>query len=401
VQKGSERQPSEAPEAVASAGSRAVWGAVVHESDAGLFPPRPIGLKGRVTELATLSASLRPGKSARIALVGSGGSGKSMLACAVGHRVKARFAGGVHWFRSGPWDARTLAEMLAIRFRVPRGDPAILFTSLCRWLGTQEARLIVLDNHENDAAVARLLNELGSAPVTWVLTARRCLLSGVTVFPVIAPQAIAGKTAFSRVRALTPWLRQNPLALDMADALVRSGATTVDKLRDWLSDSGVADVRVIDHEDDLPEVSSLVEWAWKRLERIERRMMTVLAETAGDHVDAQSLAKLAGVRSKVQAARALARLRAWHLVQTPFADRYALHAVVRCAVSKRTRFPQARFIKHYIPLLERSPDRLDLEQTHLYAAMDYAHAQSNLAWMLRIERLLVLLADKDRFARGA
>jgi hypothetical protein len=33
--------------------------------------------------------------------------------------------------------------------------------------------------------------------------------------------------------------------------------------------------------------------------------------------------------------------------------------------------------------------------------MDYAHAQSNLAWMLRIERLLARLADKDRFVRRA
>jgi hypothetical protein len=44
-------------------------------------------------------------------------------------------------------------------------------------------------------------------------------------------------------------------------------------------------------------------------------------------------------------------------------------------------------------MLERDRRRLDLEQTHLYAAMDYAHEQSNLAQMLRIERLVESLAD--------
>jgi len=39
--------------------------------------------------------------------------------------------------------------------------------------------------------------------VTWVLTARRCLLSGVSIFPVVAPLATSAATAFPRVAALT------------------------------------------------------------------------------------------------------------------------------------------------------------------------------------------------------
>jgi hypothetical protein len=38
--------------------------------------------------------------------------------------------------------------------------------------------------------------------------------------------------------------------------------------------------------------------------------------------------------------------------------------------------------------LERHPERLDLEQTHLFAAMDYAHTSSDLSSALRIDRLL-------------
>jgi hypothetical protein len=285
----------------------------------------------------------------------------------------------------------TLAEMMAIRFGV-RSERAGRFRAIGQALASRGACLVVLDNHENDAAVARLLGELATAPVTWMLTARRCLLSGVAVFPVVAPQAIMGQAAFARVRELTPWLRQSPLALAIADALVGAEAATVKELRSWLVDHRVLDVRVIDHEDDLPEVSLLVQWAWERLAPPERRMMAVLAKTEGDHMDGVSLAELAGVR---RPEGALERLCAWRLVQTPLTGRYALHAVVRYAVSKRTSFPAGRFCEHYVPLLERSPERLDLEQTHLYAAMDYASAEGSIDWMLRIERLLAQLAEAN------
>ena len=317
-----------------------------------------------------------------------------MLASALGHRARSAFTGGTHWFRSGPWDASTLVEMMAIRFGAAPGARAARLRGLREVLGARGRCLVVLDNHENDAAVATLLNELASSPVSWVVTARRCLLSGVTIFPVSAPRSLTGQAAFTRVRELTAWLRQNPLALDIADALVRTGAATVGALRDWLARHGVLDVKAVEHEDDLPEVSLLVRWAWARLGPQERRMMAVLAATDGDHVDAVSLAKLAAVRSPGEARSALSRLCAWHLVQTPFAGRHALHAVVRYAVAKRTRFPGERFVAHYVDLLERSPERLDLEQTHLYAAMDYAHSRSRLDWMLRIERLLAELADR-------
>jgi hypothetical protein len=358
-----------------------------------LFPAYPAGLKGRRSELATLAAIARPADTPRIALVGSGGSGKSMLACALGHRVKDRFPGGLHWFRSGAWDARTVAEMLAIRFGTSRTRGQV-FAGLRKFLPSRGPSFIVLDNHENDQAAATVLNELGEAPVTWVLTARRCLLGGVRVFPVVAPHSTTGKPAFPRVRALTLLLRNNPLALDIADAIASSGAATVDALGDWLVEQDVTRIRVVQHEDDLPEVSLLVDWAWERLRPDERRMLAVLAHTGGDHMDAASLFALARVRGDRAPERALARLQTWHLVQSPLPDRYALHAVVRFAVSRRTRFSQTRFLEHYLDLLEGAPDRLDLEQTNLYAAMDHAHNESNLDWMIRIDRLVATLAGR-------
>jgi hypothetical protein len=106
----------------------------------------------------------------------------------------------------------------------------------------------------------------------------------------------------------------------------------------------------------------------------------------GDHVDVRSLSELAGVRRGEK--RTIGALTAWHLVQEHFAGRFALHAVVRHALRKRTSFDPRRFYDHYVALLERELERLDAEQTHLFAAMDYAHRLSDLDAMLRLERLL-------------
>src|SRR5262245_30224827 len=84
------------------------------------FPDRPRGLKGRHAELATLEAMLAGGRVARLALVGGGGSGKSLLAAALGHRVRRRYPGGIGWLRIGGWDHRTLLQMMALRLRAPR-----------------------------------------------------------------------------------------------------------------------------------------------------------------------------------------------------------------------------------------------------------------------------------------
>lgn len=353
--------------------------------------PALVPLKGRQGELDTLVGLLVRDPKRRVALVGAGGTGKSLLANALGHRLRARYPGGIHWFRSGPWDARTLAQMLCVRFGVPLSG-AQVFSRLRALFAERGPTFIVLDNHENDTAACRLFNELSDATVTWVLTARRCLLAGVYVFPVVAPQVTTGRTAFPRVHALAHVLRHSPLALDMADAIVGSRAASAGALRRWLLARGVGRVRVIMHEDDLPEVSLLVAWHWARLAPTERRTLAVLAHSEGDHMDADSVAALADLPLRA-GHRAIERLVASRLVQTPLPGRYALHAVVRYAVAQRTRCSRRKLAKYYLDLLERQPDRLDLDQTHLYAAMDVAHDASLLDWMLRIERLLDRLAN--------
>jgi hypothetical protein len=252
-------------------------------------------------------------------------------------------------------------------------------------------RLIVLDNHEDDRAMGRLLDALADTPATFVITARRCLLAGVLVFPVTAPRVTSGRAAFPRVAALTRVLRWNPLALDIADSIVASRAITARALGEHLEAAGVSRVRVIEHEDDLPEVSLLVRWAWARLEAPSRRVLGALAHVEGDHVDTASLAALARIGPR-RVAGALAPLQRWHLVLEPMPGRYALHAVVRYAVARRTTAAPQRCFEHYVALLERHPERLDLEQTHLFAAMDHAQRCSDLGAILRVDALLDRLA---------
>jgi hypothetical protein len=365
-----------------------------------LFPPPPPRLVGRRDELAALALRIERRHVRRLALVGGGGSGKSLLACALGHRLRRRFPGGLHWLRVGGWDASTLFEMLARRLGLPGaggdGDGSGNAQRVRAALDAGPATFIVLDNHENDRALARFLDPLRGCPVTWVITARRCLLAGVEVFPVVAPLAVSGGRAFPRVAALTALLRWNPLALDIADGLVAGGAVTLPALRAWLVGRGVERVTVMHNEDDVPEVRLLVAWAWPRLPAPARRMLAVLAHSEGDDVDARSLAALARVRTGAGAAAALGRLRRFRLVQEPLADRFTLHAVVRQAVAQRTSVPRARYFRHYLALLERHPARVDLEQTHLYAAMDQAHASSDVGGAVRLQRLLARLDAIDR-----
>ncbi len=354
------------------------------------FPPVPRGLRGRNAELATLTHMVDDGIE-RLALVGGGGSGKSMLAAAVGHHVRARFEGRVHWFRIGAWDFQTLLEMFALRFRTPR-DRDVRLDALRTFFRDGGPRLIVLDNHEDDRATAKLLDALAGVNVTFVITARRCLLSGVLIYPVTAPLVTSGRAAFKRVASLTRLLRFNPLALDIADAIVSTHAATASELASFLHERGVDRVQVIAHEDDLPEVSLLVDWAWERLSEPSRRLLGVLAHVEGDHTDEQSLGRLARVRA---AGRALEPLLAYRLVQQPLRGRYALHAVVRYAIARRTNPDPQRLFEHYVTMLERHPERLLLEQTHLFTAMDHAHRHNDLNGLLRIERLLAQLEETE------
>src|SRR5688572_32891976 len=127
--------------------------------------------------------------------------------------------------------------MLALRFGTGRGDGRV--QRLQKFLARGPQRLIVLDNHENDTAIERLFETFSESQATFVITARRCLLAGVLIYPVVAPLVTSGESAFPRVATLTRLLRWNPLALDIADGIVGSRAASVKALSAFLAGAGV------------------------------------------------------------------------------------------------------------------------------------------------------------------
>jgi hypothetical protein len=239
------------------------------DSGRSIFPPRPRGMKGRSGELRTLVDTILDTRPTRVALVGPGGSGKSMLAAELGHRLGPDFGGRIDWFRTAAWGFYTLSEMFALRFGTGLGVGRV--ERLQKFFARGPERLVVLDNHEDDRAMERLFEAFADSKSTFVITARRCLLSGVLIYPVVAPLVTSGENAFPRVAALTRLLRWNPLALDIADSIVASRAASAQALGSFLESAGVTRVRALEHEDDLPEIALLIEWAWSRLSAGARR----------------------------------------------------------------------------------------------------------------------------------
>lgn len=318
-----------------------------------------------------------------VALVGAGGSGKTTLAAALGHTLQRSFERRV-WVRIGPWDQTTVLEMMARQVGLvdPTRAPA---RRLRRWLDLSST-LVVLDNHEVDGTTASLLDSLRGVDASWIITARRCLLSGVTVYPVI-PALIASRRApFPRVASLTRALRWHPVALDIADAWVESGRA-VTSLARALERHGVSRVRPIEHEDDVPEVRAMVAEVCKVLSHASRRCLATLAAMGGDHLDAPSAAKLSD--ASVEDLAVLASMR---VVQAPRPGRLALHATVRHATRRLLPIDESGLASALLELLEREPARVHEEETHVFALLDWAQATADLPTILRVHALADRLA---------
>lgn len=348
------------------------------------FPDFPSSFRGRTRETRLLSALIRAQHPATIALVGGGGSGKTTLAAALGHRLRKHFDGRLFWLRIGDWDRWTVAELMALQLGA-RG-PGSAIRRLRRALGGADT-LVVLDNHESDAVTSTLLNDLRGLPVTWIITARRCLLGGVTLFPVVPALLHDRQNPFPAIAGLTRLLRWNPVALDIADALVASGLCTVEQLARRLRAQHVDRVTVVAHEDDIPEVRAVVAEATRYLPAPARRMLSILAAMRGENMDQDSLCALARVRQP----GALEALTQSRLVQTPRRGRFTLHATVRHAVVARRVGDGVSLADdiatHYLNRFEAAPDRMEGEDTQLFALMDWAQDKGDLGLILRVKSL--------------
>ncbi len=359
------------------------------------FPPRPVSFRGRARELATLTALVKHDHPTALALVGGGGSGKSTLAAALGHRLRKHFDGRVAWVRIGAWDPRTVLEMMAIGLgRAPGERPD---REVRRAIGPEPA-LIVLDNHESDAATAAVLAKLRGAPVTWVLTARRCLLGGMTVFPVVPPLIERREILFPRVARITRLLRWNAVALDIADGLVASGRASVAALERALVAGGVDRIRPMAHEDDVPEVRAVVLAALATLEPAARRLLGVLASSRGDAVATDAWLAIAsrGARALPGGVAAISALREIRLVQEPTPGRFALHATVRAALERVLPLDPARVAHWYLAHFEGEPRRVADDPTHLFALMDWAQETGEVGAIMRVHALAEALTGSKR-----
>lgn len=355
------------------------------------FPPLPPSFRGRARELATLSALIRRDHPTALALVGGGGSGKSTLAAALGHRLMRHFKRRVAWIRIGGWDPTTVLEMIAFGLGHSPGEHPE--RAVRRAIGSTPA-LLVLDNHESDAATAAVLSRLRGLPVSWILTARRCLLGGITVFPVVPPLIERREILFPRVAKLTPMLRWNAVALDLADGLVAAGRASLAELELALSKAGVDRVVPMAHEDDIPEVRVIVMAALARLGRAEKRLLATLASSRGDAIGTEAL--LAISRTGAAGPEALRTLRSIRMIQEPLAGRYTLHATVRAALERTLKLDPSRVVTFYLRYFESEPQRVAEDPTQLFALMDWAQDAGDVAQILRVHALAEALRDSTR-----
>ncbi len=340
-----------------------------------------------------MSALIRRDHPTALALLGGGGSGKSTLAAALGHRLMRHFKRRVAWIRIGGWDPVTVLEMIAFGLGQAPGERPE--HAVRQAIGSTPA-LLVLDNHESDAATAAVLRRLRGLPVSWVLTARRCLLGGITIFPVVPPLIERREILFPRVARLTPILRWNAVALDLADGLVAARRATVVELALALSKAGVDRVVPMAHEDDIPEVRAIVMAALARLGPAEKRILATLASSRGDAISTSALLSIS--RTGAAGPEALRTLRSIRMVQEPLAGRYTLHATVRAALERVLKLDPSRVVSFYLRHFEAEPQRVAEDPTQLFALMDWAQEGGDVGQIVRVHALGEALRELKRGA---
>lgn len=209
------------------------------------LPPRLTAATGRVSELASLHALLAADRTARVAIQGPGGIGKSALALEYAYRSADAYPGGIWWVHGdrepvealsalgeelrsiGPQSVRALLD------RVPRDAPTEVAGAVQKALsGGEQSTLVVID----DGVPAVWEAHLPGGAVRTIFTSRDAAEwkgPTVTLPPLsqeegvaLAQRIVGGEIAPEEYEALlrvAHWLEGLPLAVSMAAHVVRDG----------------------------------------------------------------------------------------------------------------------------------------------------------------------------------
>jgi predicted ATPase/DNA-binding SARP family transcriptional activator len=181
------------------------------------LPRRARQLVGRDEERQDLCELLVGGADLVISLTGIGGSGKTLLAMAVGSEMLDWASGGVFLVRlAATRDPDSILPMIAEAVEITGESEGSLPTAIARRLG-QQPTLLILDNFEHLAPAARLVIDLAAqAPQLRILVTSQ----------------VPMRVSHERVFALGPLARDDAIALflDRARARDRTFEPTADGL---------------------------------------------------------------------------------------------------------------------------------------------------------------------------
>jgi predicted ATPase/predicted Ser/Thr protein kinase len=152
------------------------------------LPPQRTPLIGRDVEVATLTRMLRDSTIRLMTLTGPGGTGKTRLALQVATELADDFEGGAFFVNLAPLtDPKLVAAAVAQVQGVRETGERSLVTAVCRHLRDRGPTLLLMDNFEQVADAAPLVQELLDAcPALKVFVTSRIVLHmyGEQEFPV-------------------------------------------------------------------------------------------------------------------------------------------------------------------------------------------------------------------------